>query len=131
MEAVWVAMVADEWVAVVALFHSVLVIGNVVQKVAGITISQRMSAVCDVEPAGRVQQWWQIQAILLLWMLHRAMVVAWDLVLWRVLPDQGHLPSPQVDSDLPEGTVDNISAVLQAPMLSHLVSGPPLELTQL
>jgi hypothetical protein len=129
--AVWVAMVVAEWVVeAAASFHSVLVTGNVVRKAAATTILQRMSAVYDVEPAGQAQQLLQIQAIPLLWKLRRPMAV-WGLVLWRALLDQGRLHSLLEDLDLLGDMVDSTSAVLQAPMLSHLASVDLPELIQL
>ena len=69
-------MVVDEWGAVVGLYHSEPVIGNVALKAAGTTTLPKMSAVSGVAPAVQEQQLWPTLVILLQWILHQ--IMEWD-----------------------------------------------------
>jgi hypothetical protein len=69
-------VVVDEWGAVVGLYRSEPVIGNVALKAAGTTTLPKMSAVSGVVPAVQAQQLWPTLVILLQWILHQ--IMEWD-----------------------------------------------------
>jgi hypothetical protein len=111
-------MGVDEWVAVVALCLSELVIGSVALKAADTTILLKTLAVFDVAPAVRVRQLWLTRVILLQWILHR--IMAWAQDQWQAL--QAPALSHQLQAlDLAVVMVGSTLAVHLAPMLFHPV----------
>jgi len=114
----WEVTVGGEWVAVVALCLSELVIGSVDLKAAVTTISPKMLAVFDVALVVRVRQSWLTRDIPLPWILRRIMV--WVQGQWQAHQVQALSHRQPGALGLAVGMEDNTLVVHQVPMLFRL-----------